>query len=93
MGDASDMADIDRFMRSAEGSTHLDKIRAELTGRRIIEVSFGNEVHCVSTTLHLDDGNVFEAFQSGHEVDALRECFREEIEREYHKEYPERKRQ
>lgn len=92
MGDASDMADIDRFMRSAEGSAHLDKIRAVLTGRRIIEVSFGNEVHCVSTTLRLDDGNLFEAVQSEHEVDALRECFREAIEGEYYKDYPERKR-
>lgn len=90
MGDASDMADLERFLRSEEGSAHLEKIRAELNGRRIIEVSFGNEVHAVSTTLHLDDGSVFEAFQSGHEIDSLREAFDDAIEREYYKDYPER---
>lgn len=91
MGDASDMADIDRFMRSEEGNKYLENIRAGLRGRMIVDVSFGNEVHCIATTLHLDDGNVFEAQQSEHEVDALRENFREAIEREYFKDFPERR--
>ena len=92
MGDASNMADVDRVMRSEEGSAYLETIRSELKGRCIVDVSFGNEVHGVSTTLHLDDGNAFEVVQSEHEVDALRENFAQAIQREYEKDYPERKR-
>lgn len=91
MGDASDMADLDRFMRSKAGNAHLESIRGGLKGRMIVDVSFGNEVHCISTTLHLDDGNVFETLQSEHEVDTLRERFHEVIEQEYFKDYPERR--
>lgn len=91
MGDACDMADIERFARSDEGREYLDRIRIQLRGRCIVEVSFNNEVHCLSTRLQLDDGSVFDAVQAGHEVDALRESFGEAIEREYYKEYPQRK--
>lgn len=91
MGDASDMADIERLLRSEEGKAYLQDIRSGLKNRSVIDVSFENETRCLTTSLHLDDGNVFEAIQPGHDVEALRESFREVIDREFYKDYPERK--
>jgi hypothetical protein len=91
MGDICNMSDIDRFMRSPEGQTHLEEIRAMLKGRTITDVSFSNEVQCVETTLHLDDGETFVIYQPSLDVDALREEFADVIQREYYVDYPERK--
>jgi len=91
MGDISNMNDIDRFLRSRKGKAHLKKIVAMLKGRTITDVDFSNEVHCVSTTLHLDDGESFVIFQPSLDVDALRDEFAEAIEKEYYKDYPERR--
>jgi len=85
------MNDIDRFVRSEAGKAHLDEIVAMLKGRTITEVDFSNEVHCVATTLHLDDGETFVVFQPSLEVDALREEFADAIQEEYFKDYPERR--
>jgi hypothetical protein len=90
MGDGADMSDLDRFLRSGEGQTYLETIRAGLVGRRIYNVNFGNDVHRVMTTLHLDDGTVFEAYQPEHEVEALRVSFEDVLDREYEADYPER---
>ena len=38
MGDISDMNDLERFLRSAEGKVHLDEIRQMLLGRTINEL-------------------------------------------------------
>lgn len=91
MGDASDMSDIERFMRSKEGQAHLKAIAVSLRGKRIEDVSFGNDVHVIVTGIHLDDGTVFESVQPGHEIDTLRETFADAIEEEYLKDYPERR--
>lgn len=91
MGDACDMADVERFMRSQEGAAHLDEIRSTLKGHSIVDVTFDNEVWCVSTTIHFDDGESFVVFQPSLEVDALREQFAEAIEEEYYKDYPDRR--
>lgn len=91
MGDASDMNDIDRFMRSEAGKAQLEEIRQMLKGRTVIDVTFDNEIRCISTTLHLDDGGAFEIWQPSLEVEALREEFEEAIEAEYYKDYPERR--
>ena len=93
MGDISNMNDIDRFVRSEAGRAHLDEIVAMLKGRTITEVDFSNEVHCVATALHLDDGESFVIFQPSLDVDALREEFAEAIEKEYYKDYPERRKE
>ena len=93
MGDLCNMNDLERFLRSAEGKAHLDEIIAMLKGRTITDVDFSNEVHCIATTLHLDDGESFVMFQPSLEVDALREQFAEAIEEEYYKDYPERRRE
>ena len=90
MGDICDMNDCARFVRSRKGKAHLRKIVAMLKGRTITNVMFSNEVHCIATTLCLDDNSEFVVFQPSLEVDALREQFAEAIEKEYYKDYPER---
>jgi hypothetical protein len=91
MGDASDHADLERFMRSQEGQSHLNEICQMLKGRTIAEVEFSNEAHFIATTLHLDDGELFFITQASLEVEALREEFEEVIDREYYVDFPERK--
>ena len=91
MGDICDMNDIERFLRSESGKAHLDEIVAMLKGRTITDVMFFNEVHCVATTLCLDDNTTFVLFQPSLEVDALREEFADAIEEEYYKDFPERR--
>lgn len=91
MGDASDMADIERFMRCEAGMTRLDEITAMLKGRAIVDVSFSNETWCVATTLHLDDGKTFVVFQPSLEVNALREQFEDALDEEYYRDFPERR--
>ncbi|GMW03702.1 MAG: hypothetical protein AMXMBFR84_48360 [Candidatus Hydrogenedentota bacterium] len=91
MGDACNMADIERFMRSKAGKKHLREIRKMLKGHTVVDVSFSNEVWSIATTLHLDDGECFVVFQPSLEVDALREEFADAIEVEYYKDFPERR--
>jgi hypothetical protein len=91
MGDVCDQNDIDRFMRSTNGQAHLEEIRQMLKGRTVVDVEFSNEVHLIATTLHLDDGETFLVFQPSLEVGTLREQFEDVIEREYFKDFPERK--
>lgn len=91
MGDFCDMNDCERFVRSLKGKAHLDEIVTMLKGRVITDVTFSNEIYCVSTTLHLDDGETFVVYQPSLEVDALRDEFADAIEEEYYRDYPERR--
>jgi len=91
MGDLCDMNDVDRFMRSANGKEHLDEIVRMLKGKTITDVTFSNETHAVMTVLHLSDDDLLEVLQPDHEVEALRENFREAIQEEFDKDYPKRK--
>ena len=91
MGDLCDMNDCDRFMRSTAGKAYLDEIVAMLKGRTITDVTFSNEVHCVVTTLCLDDDTTFVIHQPSLDVDALREEFADAIQEEYYVDYPERR--
>jgi hypothetical protein len=91
MGDLCDMNDLERFMRSPEGQSQLAEIQQQLEGRRIGKVTFSNEVHCIGTTLELDDDTTFYIVQPSLEVDAIREQFEKIIEREYYSDFPHRK--
>ena len=91
MGDICNMNDLERFLRSPGGKARLEEIREMLLGRTITDVSFSNEVHLIATILHLDEGETFVVFQPSLEVDAIREQFREVLEREYYVDFPERK--
>jgi hypothetical protein len=91
MGDVCNMNDCERFLRSDAGKAYLDEITAMLKGKGIVEVSFSNEVHCIATTLLLDDGTTFDLWQPSLDVDALREQFADAIEEEYYKDFPDRR--
>lgn len=91
MGDITNMHDIERFVRSPEGSAYLEEIRNSLEGKTIDEVTFSNEVHFLATNLHLDDGEVFVVFQPSLEVGTIQHEFEEVIDREYKLDFPERK--
>ena len=65
MGDISNMADTDRFLRSESGKQYLKEIVDMIRGRSIVDVTFGNDVHCVVTTLHLDSGDTFAVHRNG----------------------------
>lgn len=91
MGDLSNMADVERFLRCDAGKQHLQEIVEMLKGHTIVDVTFENDVHCVSTTLHLDDGETFDIWQPSLDVDVLRDEFSDEIQEEYYKDYPERR--
>ena len=91
MGDASDMADIERFLRCEAGQHHLQDIAGMLKGHTILDVRFQNGGHCVITTLQLDGGATFDLWQPSLEVEALREEFPEALDEEYYKDYPGRR--
>jgi len=91
MGDICDMNDLERFMRCPEGKEALGEIRKMLIGRKITEVEFTNEIHCIGTSLHFDDNEVFVLFQPSLDVGVVRMEFGEVIEREYYVDFPERK--
>lgn len=91
MGDASDMSDLERFMRSPEGQAHLEGIRTSLVGRRIVSVEYANDIYTIGIVLNLDDGTTFDCQRPKLDVDALREEFAEVLEREYYADYPDRR--
>jgi len=85
------MNDCDRFMRSAQGKEHLESLRRALTGRRITNVTFSNEVFGILTTLHFAGGGMFRVLDLSLTVETLRDEFGDAIEKEYYKDYPERR--
>jgi len=91
MGSLCDTNDIDRFMRSEAGRNHLAEIVTMLKGKRITDVDFTSEVSCITTTLHLDDGESFVILQPSLDVEVLRGQFAETFEKEYYADYPERR--
>lgn len=84
MGDASDYADVQRFLRSPEGQGHLDGLRKILQGKKINDVTFINETSGVGITLHFDNGLELDLseFLAIHEVNNLRKRFGEVLDRE-----------
>ena len=90
MGDVCDMDDCARFLRSLEGKRHLESLKNESLGKRIIDVTFSNEVFGIMTTLHLDNSGTFLVLDLWLTVETLRDEFLEAIEEEYYKDYPER---
>ena len=90
MGDASDLSDVGRFMRSPEGKQVMADLTATLQGRTITDVDFNDEVHGVVVTATLDDDTTVEIHESAFDLENLREDFAEVLEREYAIDYPER---
>ena len=95
MRDASEMKDIDLFLRSRRGRAHLKKLVRRVKGRTVTDVTYSNEGRCIATRLTLDDGSHYVVYEPSLAVYELREEFGEAIEEEYYKELskrgPERK--
>jgi hypothetical protein len=93
MGDASDYADVTRFQRSPEGQLRLIQFREQLKGKQIISVEYNTLSTGVSITLVFEDGQTLnlDAAVSQFSVEALRKKFALVLEREYYKDFPERK--
>ena len=91
MGDASDMADVERFMRSLEGKAHLEDVRKMLLGRRIVSVEFSNEINLVGLNLQLDSGDALALLDPSLDLHVLREQFAFVLDREYGLDYPQSK--
>jgi len=90
MGDLCDQNDLDRFLRSPEGQEHLESLGRTLSKRRIVHVEFTNEIHAIAVTLHLDNGKTLDLYHPSLEVEAIREEFRDVLQREFDRDYPER---
>lgn len=91
MGDVSDQADLDRYLRSPESREELAGIWHKLFGRKLTNVRFANLIHYVGIDTELDDGELFLCQLLELDVDAIRHRFDVVLDREYHKDYPERK--
>ena len=91
MGDLCDQADIGRFLRSPEGKAHVTQIWIALTGRQVTSVHFTNQVYYVGIGIGLDDGSVFECQLPELDVETIRDRYESVLDREYEKDYPERK--
>lgn len=91
MGDLCDQADIERFLRSPEGRQEVTVIWRTLIDRKVANVHFTNQVNYVGIGIELDDGNIFACEIPGLDIEALRVRFGNVLDREYDKDYPERK--
>lgn len=88
MGSASDMSDVGRWMRSPEGRREMGEVIVNLKGKIIKGVEFDNRTDAIYLTMVVGDCEI-EFLYKG--VDELREKYAEVLDREYGKDYPERK--
>jgi hypothetical protein len=93
MGDASDYADVDRFMRSREGQRALDQFQQSLLEKVICDVTFCHLSTGVSVTLHFTDGGHLDltVVEQAFSIESLRDRYKRVLEREYYIDFPERK--
>lgn len=92
MGDASDHADVGRFMRSPEGQRALDQFQQGLIGKVICDVTFCHLSTGVSVTLHFGDGGHLDltVVEQAFAIESLRQRYGWLLEREYYVDFPER---
>lgn len=93
MGDASDYAEVARFMRSPEGQRALDKFQKSLLEKVICDVTFCHLSTGVSVTLHFADGGHLDLtiVEQAFAIESLRDRYKHVLEREYYVDFPERK--
>ena len=93
MGDASDYAEVARFMRSPEGQRALDKFQQSLVEKVICDVTFCQLSTGVSVTLHFADGGHLDLtiVEQAFAIESLRDRYKHVLEREYYVDFPERK--
>lgn len=90
MGDASDFADVERFMRTPEGKRVLDRFARGVTGKTVREVHFQNNTAGVGVALAFGDGDLLDLGEAtdAFSVGSLRERYMRILEREYRKDFP-----
>lgn len=92
MGDASDHADVGRFMRTPEGKQVLERFTASLAGKTIAGVEFTHNSTGIGIVLTFEDrdlldlGEAIEAFS----VETLRRRYMRILDREYAVDFPQR---
>ena len=93
MGDASDYADVGRFLRSPEGQRALEQFRQSQLGKVISEVSFCPLSTGISVTMHYADGCHLDLtiVEQAFSVESLRQRYRAVLDREYLTDFPERR--
>lgn len=83
MGDASDLADIRRFMKSPEGRAKLTEVRQRLEGRRIQSVFFMDDTLFVVVKILLDDSSIVDCMMLELSLYAIRDVYDDVLDREY----------
>jgi len=93
MGDASDYAEVGRFMRCPEGQRALEQFRQSQLGKVISDVSYCHLSTGVSVTLHFADGGHLDLsiVEQAFSVQSLRQRYAAVLEREYYVDFPHRK--
>ena len=93
MGDASDHADVGRFMRTSEGQQVLDRFRAGLVGKRITDVQFQHNTAGVGIVLSFEDRDILDLDEAvnAFSVEMLRRRFMRILDREYYVDFPGRR--
>jgi len=91
MGLLCDQADMDRFMRTKEGQEVLSKFRKRLLRHTIEDVEFVRLSSHIAAHLTLDNGDVVQLLPPFLEVDTIRNQYPKLLDREYYKDYPDRK--
>jgi hypothetical protein len=93
MGDASDFAEVGRFMRCPEGQRALEQFRQRQLGKVISDVSFCHLSTGISVTLHFVDGGHLDLtiVEQAFAIESLRDRYESVLLREYYKDFPERK--
>lgn len=94
MGDASDHADVGRFMRTSEGQQVLDRFRDSLVGKTIAGVEFTHNSTGIGIVLTLEDRDLLDLAGAidAFSVETLRRRYLRILDREYYVDFPGRRR-
>ncbi len=83
MGDASDLADISRFMESPEGRSILEAVRRRFEGKSIQSVLFKDDTPYIAIRLLFDDGSRVQCMMLELSLYAIRDEYQDVLDREY----------
>ncbi len=93
MGDSSDLADVERFLRSGAGRQKMEELRLWLRGRWIQDVGFSADVEGIELTISFHDDATHLVFILPElSLAVLRDKFADVLEAEYQKAFPKRAR-
>ena len=91
MGDVSDRADVERFMRSETGQKVLAQTRKDFRGRWINDISFADDVDGVKATITFRVGEPVDVTLPDLTLGLIREEYEEVLEEEYYRDFPDRR--